>query len=202
MDLFTASLFLVVSLCIVTTATLGYMCSRSLEARFVLFAALMGIATAVCFSPVLFLTTDPAFLAVGQEKAQGSARQTTIALAPDAAPGEIVTAWTRLYGQNTAKAALLTTARFRKEENPQAWGEKIQAALTNINYQHLGGKIVGEKVTRDTATVVLHARIVAEDGISLQKEIYTLNRVGGQWLIDELRIEEEYVPGGKRRHPF
>jgi hypothetical protein len=44
MDSFTALLFLTGILGVVTTATLGYLCSRSLEARFVLFAALMAVA--------------------------------------------------------------------------------------------------------------------------------------------------------------
>jgi hypothetical protein len=68
MDSFTALLFLTCVLGIVTTATLGYMCSRSLEARFVLFAALMGVAAGVGFSPLLFLANDPEFLAVFEKK--------------------------------------------------------------------------------------------------------------------------------------
>ena len=32
----------------------------------------------------------------------------------DLAPGEVVTQWTQLYGQDTTRAALLTTERFRK----------------------------------------------------------------------------------------
>jgi hypothetical protein len=213
MDLFTALLFLVVSLCIVTTATLGYMCSRSLEARFVLFAALMGVATAVCFSPLLFLATDPDLRAAFEERARASAEaqeragkgslvQAAFVPSLHITPRGVITAWTRLYGQDTAKAALLTTERFRGGEPPQPWAKRVQQALEEISYRHLGGMIESETVRGDSAVVVLKASIVAVDGISTQREIYTLARVGGRWLIDELKVEDEVVPGGKLRFVF
>jgi hypothetical protein len=34
------------------------------------------------------------------------------------------------------------------------------------------------------------------------KEIYTLKRVSDEWLIDELRAEDEILPGGKIRLSF
>jgi hypothetical protein len=213
MDSFTAFLFLICTLGVVTIATLGYLCSRSLEAPFVLFAALMAVAAGVGFSPLLFLATDPDLRAAFKERARASAEaqeragkgslvQAASALAPDATPGEVVMAWTRLYGQDTAKAALLTTERFRGGEPPQPWAKRVQQALEEISYRHLGGMIESETVRGDSAVVVLKASIVAVDGISTQREIYTLNRVGGRWLIDELRVEDEVVPGGKLRFSF
>jgi len=213
MDSFTTLLFLTCALGVVTIATLGYLCSRSLEARFVLFAALLTVAAGVGFSPLLFLATDPEFLAAVQGRAgvdaeaqeragNGSLVQAAFVPSLHITPREVVTAWTRLYGQDTAKAALLTTERFRGGESPQPWAKRVQQALEEISYRHLGGMIESETVRGDSAVVVLKASIVAVDGISTQREIYTLNRVGGRWLIDELRVEDEVVPRGKLRSAF
>jgi hypothetical protein len=117
-------------------------------------------------------------------------------------PSEVVHVWTQLYGEDTLRAARLTTARFRNGEDPQKWGARIHAALEDIDFHHLGGKLIEEQVQGAVATITLHARIVAVDGISTQKEIYTLQSVNGQWLIDSLRVEDEVVPGGKLRHAF
>ena len=120
----------------------------------------------------------------------------------DLAPGEVVTQWTQLYGQDTTRAALLTTERFRKGEEPQAWGARLQAALQEIGYHHLTGELVEEQVTEEVATITLKARIVAIDGVSLQREVYTLKRVRGWWLIDSLEVTDEVVPRGKLPYTF
>ena len=115
-------------------------------------------------------------------------------------PREIVLIWTQLYGKDTARAAELTTAQFRKGKTVQKWAADIQLALSAIGYEHLGGEITNERVIGDIAIVTVHAHVAAVDGISLQEECYLLKHVHGRWLIDGLDIEKEVVPGGKRRH--
>lgn len=124
----------------------------------------------------------------------------TAALAGDPSPGEVVQAWTRLYGQDTARAAGLTTDRFRRGEAPGKWARRTQRALQDIGYRHLGGEIIEEKITGEVTTVILKACIVAVDGVSVQKEVYTIKRVEGRWLIDTLEVKDEIVPGGKLRY--
>ncbi len=62
-----------------------------------------------------------------------------------------------------------------------------------------GGEVIEETVTDGVATVTLQARIVAIDGVSLQKEVYTLKRFNGRWRIDSLEVQDEVIPGGKLR---
>ena len=64
----------------------------------------------------------------------------------DITPGEVVTAWIRLYGQDTGKAALLTTERFRNGEDPQEWTRRIQSSLHR--QQAEGLKTVGVREPR------------------------------------------------------
>jgi mono/diheme cytochrome c family protein len=53
------------------------------------------------------------------------------------------------------------------------------------------------------AELQAHARMRASlpgTVFHFNKEVYTLKRVSDQWLIDELPIEDEIIPGGKNRH--
>ena len=70
-------------------------------------------------------------------------------------PREIVLIWTQLYGKDTARAAELTTAQFRKGKTVQKWAADIQLALSAIGYEHLGGEIVTDTLQDEVATVVL-----------------------------------------------
>jgi len=120
----------------------------------------------------------------------------------DLTPGEVVRQWIQLYGQDTVRAAALTTEHFRKGEQPQEWAKRIQRELEAIDYQHLVGEITEETLNGKLATVTVHAGIVAIDGVSTQTEIYTLKRVHSRWLIDHLEVTDEIIPGGKNPHAF
>ena len=74
--------------------------------------------------------------------------------------------------------------------------------FARVCYDHLAGELVEEQVTEEVATITLTARIVAIDGVSLQREVYTLKRVRGRWLIDDLEVKDEVVPGGKLHYAF
>ena len=126
-------------------------------------ASLLLIAALFVFSPLMIIANDPALRAGFEKKAN--------ALAADLSPADVVRIWTELYGRDTLQASTLTTARLRNGQTRQEWGERTQAALQEIGYQHMGGEIVEEKVTGEVATVTLKARIAAVDGVSTQREI-------------------------------
>jgi len=114
--------------------------------------------------------------------------------AEELSPSAAVLSWTRLYGQETTRAALLTTDRFRQREHVHVWAERTHHILQQIGYHHLGGQVVKEVVREGTATVFLKARIRTLIGVTEQTEIYTLRQVGGQWLIDSLEVRDEVIP--------
>lgn len=114
--------------------------------------------------------------------------------AEEPSPSVAVLSWTRLYGQETSRAALLTTDRFRQREHVHVWADRTQRILQQIGYHHLGGQVVKEVVREETATVFLKARIRTLIGVTEQQELYTLRRVDGQWLIDSLEIRDEVIP--------
>jgi len=76
----------------------------------------------------------------------------------------------------------------------------IKSSLEAISYAHLGGEVERELITGESAIVILKARIVAVDGVSLQTEVYTLRRSSHRWRIDEVEVRDEVVSGGKLRH--
>jgi hypothetical protein len=127
------------------------------------------------YAIVLFLILLPCFSALAEE------------FSPDA----VVKKWTKLYGQKTITAALLTTARFRDGKSAEIWGETTEARLKSFGYQHLGGKIISSQTSGETATVILRALIASGDGVTWKRETYTLRYVGRQWLIDRIEVIDE-----------
>lgn len=115
----------------------------------------------------------------------------SLALADDSSPETVVKKWTKLYGQKTTAAALLTTDRFRGGESATTWSEKTEARLKSFGYQHLGGKIISSQTSGEAATVVLRALIASGDGVTWKQETYTLRHVGRQWLIDKIEVTDE-----------
>lgn len=113
------------------------------------------------------------------------------ALADDSSPDTVVKKWTKLYGQKTTAAALLTTDRFRGGESPTNWGETTEVRLKSFGYQHLGGKVLSSQISGEAATVVLRALIASGDGVAWKRETYTLQHVGRQWLIDAIEVTDE-----------
>ncbi len=118
------------------------------------------------------------------------------AIAGELSPREIVFAWTKLYGRDTARVALLTTTRFREGQPPKLWVEKEQRTLSRVHYEHLGGTIVKEEIREKTATVIFKARIRTRLGITEQTELYTLFLEGEHWLLDDIKITNEQAPEG------
>ncbi|MGH7964590.1 MAG: hypothetical protein ACRERD_22735 [Candidatus Binatia bacterium] len=114
--------------------------------------------------------------------------------APTISPREVVQMWTQLYGQDTARAALLTTGRFRQWQEPQRWAERKQEELSKLRFQHLGGEVVKAWVSEKSATIFFDARVRTSHGVATRIEVYGLRRINGQWLIDVVRVTDEIRP--------
>lgn len=168
------------------------------ELRFPVVVSILLVAALLAFVPLALIALDPGARATveklvrGYAQTQGKMRSVT--------PSDVVQTWTRLYGKDTAQASFLTTERFRVGKSRREWTETTRRLLEVIGYAHLGGEVESEMITGEGAMVVLKARIVAVDGVSLQTEVYTLRRVRTRWLIDEVEVRDEVVPRGKLRH--
>jgi hypothetical protein len=75
---------------------------------------------------------------------------------------------------------MLTTEKFRKGENPQAWGAGIQTTLQQLRYHHLGGPPVQASIGESVAIPTIEARIATLLGVSTQTETYIVERVAGR----------------------
>ena len=117
--------------------------------------------------------------------------------AKELAPRDVVLRWIGVYGKDMAQAAPLTTLRYRKGRTAQQWAEATQQTLSQLGYQHLGGKVVKETIQGTQAIVTLSARINTKLGVIQQTETYTLLLEGQQWLIDRLVISDEVLPKEK-----
>jgi uncharacterized protein YchJ len=169
------------------TYLLGASCP---ETRFTASVAVLLIAAVVAFTPLLLLAVNPEARAALQDKAykhdlgQENAAHT---------PSYVVLRWMALYGEDTARAAMLTTRHFRDGDKASVWARKTQAVLEKIKYEHLGGEIVNETITEETAVVKVKARISVAHGVIAQTERYTLRRIKERWLIDDLAIQDEVL---------
>ncbi len=56
-------------------------------------------------------------------------------------------------------------------------------------------EVLSEEVTGNRAIVTLKAYLSATIGDQVQRERYTLRRINGQWLIDEMNIVAERFLG-------
>lgn len=121
----------------------------------------------------------------------------SFAVGEEPSPRLVVEQWVSLYGRDTAKAALLTTKRFREGEEPSAWVERANRALKHVGYEHRGGQVSKVEIRGKTATVYFNAKILTNVGITEQTEIYTLIREGEHWFIDALTIGDEEAPETK-----
>jgi len=150
------------------------------------------IAALVAFTPLLLLAANPKARDALRGKARRQAQEQEIS---KETPQTVVQQWMALYSKDTARAATLTTPRFRDGEAASGWARKTQGALQEIQYEHQGGSIVTATLTGDTAIVTVNARISAIDGVSTQTEVYTLQRLRGHWLIDALEVQDEVLAG-------
>ncbi len=109
-------------------------------------------------------------------------------------PSEVINLWTEVYGVEQGEAAELTTENLRNGKSKKEWIEYSYNALKQIGYKHLVGFIIGEEINGDKATVIMNSQVVTIVGSSWRKETYYLKQIDGKWLIDEIKVSDEWSP--------
>ena len=75
------------------------------------------------------------------------------------------------------------------------WVRNRQAILANLGLEYLDGQVLSEEVTGNRAVVTLKAYLSTTIGEQVQRERYTLRRINGQWLIDDVKVVAERFLG-------
>ncbi len=70
-----------------------------------------------------------------------------------------------------------------------------KALLLNLGLEYLDGEVLSEEITGNRAVVTLKAYLSTTIGDQVQRERYTLRRVEGQWLIDDVAVVAERFLG-------
>lgn len=124
----------------------------------------------------------------------GQERALPEATPPERTPTETIAIWNAGYGTAEMDAcADVTTARMRDDKPKSVWVYDTWKKLNRLGYRKETSAVLQEKIDGDTAVVVLQTRIYADDVYSDQKELFTLMRVDGVWLIDALRVGDEIL---------
>ncbi len=110
-------------------------------------------------------------------------------------PSQIVQHWMTVYPKNLDTAVTLTTATMRNDLTPERWIRHSKALLLNLGLEYLDGQVLSEEVTGNRAVVTLKAYLSTTIGDQVQHERYTLRRINGQWLIDEMKVVAERFLG-------
>ena len=130
----------------------------------------------ICFSVLFF---PPFVNAVGSESS----------------PSQVVEQWIAVYPKNLDTAATLTTTKMRNDLTPERWIHQFKAILANLGLEYLDGQVLSEDITGNRAVVTLKAYLSTTIGDQVQNEQYTLRRINGQWLIDDLTVVAERFLG-------
>ncbi len=70
-----------------------------------------------------------------------------------------------------------------------------KAILANLGLEYLDGQVLSEDITGNRAVVTLKVYLSTTIGDQVQRERYTLRRINGQWLIDEMKVVAERFLG-------
>lgn len=125
----------------------------------------------------------------GQEISSG-----TLPSAETRTPTETVAIWNAGYGTADMDAcADVTTANLRDDKPKAVWVYDTWKHLTRLGYRKEQSDVLQEKIDGETAVVMLQTRIYAIDAYSDQKELFTLIRVDGVWLIDDVQVGDEIL---------
>jgi hypothetical protein len=113
-------------------------------------------------------------------------------------PIEIVKLFDTVYGgPEMDEIADYTTSGFRDNRPKAVWIVDPWRTMQKLKYEKLGSSIVLSKVKEDRAVVVLEVEINAKAGGVTRKEIFSLVKEDGKWLIDELFVTDEDIDGDK-----
>ncbi len=117
------------------------------------------------------------------------------AVGSESSPAQVVQHWITVYPKDLDTAVTLTTPKMRNDLTPESWVRTQKAPLANLQLRYLGGEILSEDVSSKEAVVVLNAHISTVIGQQVQRERYTLRRINGQWLIDDVTVVAERFLG-------
>jgi len=117
------------------------------------------------------------------------------ALGSENSPSQIVQHWLTVYPKDLNTAVTLTTATLRDGLSPESWVRNRKAILANLGLEYLDGQVLSEDITGNRAVVTLKVYLSTTIGDQVQRERYTLRRINGQWLIDEMKVVAERFLG-------
>ncbi len=106
-------------------------------------------------------------------------------------PMEIVSEWVSVYGVDQDKASELTTLKFREGIPKKIWADETFRILKKGGYKNIDYNFLGISVRDISSMIVIESTIETIVGITQQKEIYILNVEDGEWLIEDIMVEEE-----------
>ena len=112
-------------------------------------------------------------------------------------PTQVVFQWLAWYPKALPDAAMLTTTKMRDGLSPKDWAAKNNQLFKNLQFKYLYAKVLEEEYEGVTASVTLKARLFKVNCEVRQVERYRLKKVGRDWVIDDLEIQEERVIGRK-----
>ena len=73
------------------------------------------------------------------------------------------------------------------------WVVDTWRALNKLEYGHTNSKVVDSKIANDKAIVLVDSKITTAAADAKQKEVFSLTKEGGRWLIDDLIVMDEEV---------
>ncbi len=117
------------------------------------------------------------------------------AVGAESSPSQVVQQWLTVYPKDLDTAVTLTTPNMRNDLTPERWMRHSKALLLNLGLEYLDGEVLSEKITDNRAVVTLKAYLSTTIGDQVQNERYTLRRINGQWLIDEMKVVAERFLG-------
>lgn len=105
-----------------------------------------------------------------------------------------------IAGYGTAQmddVADYTTAKFRDNRPKSVWVVDTWRAMKRLKYGSKAAKVVDSKIAGDKAVVLIDSEITTAAADVKQKEVYTLTKEGGMWLIDDLIVMDEEIDSDK-----
>ncbi len=117
------------------------------------------------------------------------------ALGSESSPSQVVEQGVTVYPKDLDTAVTFTTSKMRDGLPPESWVRTQKAPLANVQLRYLGGEILSEDVSSKEAVVILKAHISTVIGEQVQRERYSLQRIDGQWLIDDVNVVAERFIG-------
>ena len=106
---------------------------------------------------------------------------------PDHSPSQTVQRWLSLYPKDLVQAATITSWGMRDGLDAQKWIEKVK--LTGGEFSYLGGDVLSEEITENTAKVIVDAKITSVLGEQRQREQFKLSIADNNtWVIDDRTV--------------